>query len=164
MCVGIGAIVGVLTSVVSFAGAQADYNARAEQWKQNYTNALASGREEQSQIQLRMVQEEEGNLQQQQLANIEGAEVGAEAEVSAGSAGVGGMSLSNILTGINRKIGMKIGADKTNYLNTVAQLGAELKATNTTVQNRINSVDRPVAPNPLGFVLQGIGGALKSST
>ena len=164
MCIAaLGVITSVLSSVVSFMAAQEEYEQRAEQWRQNYTNALASGRDEQNQIQLRMAQEEEGYLQKNQLARIEGAEIAAEAEVSAGAAGVGGISLANILTGINRKIGMKIGADKQNYLNTVAQLGQEMKATNTNIENRINSVQRPTAPNPLGYMLQGIGGALKSA-
>lgn len=162
MCVAVlGLVTGILTSVVQFGAAQADYNARAEQWRQNYTNALASGREEQTAIQIRMMQEEEGLSQKTQLAQIEGAEAVASAEVSAGSAGLSGISLTNIITGLNRKVDQKISADKTNYLNTAAQLTQELKATNTNIKNRINSVQRPVAPNPLGYILGGIGGALK---
>lgn len=161
MCV--GAAVAVLSSVVSFAAAQADYQARAEQWKANYVSALASGREEQQQIQLRMMQEDDALAQKEQASRIEGAEVSADAEVSAGAAGVGGISLANIMTGINRKVDMKVQADRTNHFNTAAQLSEELKATNTNVKNRINSVARPTAPNPLGYVLQGIGGALKAS-
>ena len=161
MCV--QAAVALATSVVSFAAAQDDYNARAAQWKQNYVNALASGREEQQQLQVRMVQEQAGHSQQQQMSEIEGAEVRAEAEVSAANAGLSGISLNNILTGINRKIGQKQAAEETNYLNTVAQLGQNLKATNTNISNRINSVSTPVSPNPLGYALQGIGGALKAT-
>ncbi|CAH0343716.1 hypothetical protein [Rhizobium sp. CECT 9324] len=160
MCV--QAAVALATSVVSFAAADADYNNRAEQWKQNYVNALASGRDEQRQLQIRMIQEQAGHQQQQQLAEIEGAEVGAEAEVSAAAGGVSGISLDNILTGINQKIATKQAAEDTNYMNTVAQLGESLKATNTNIENRINSVAKPTAPNPLGYALQGIGGALKS--
>ena len=159
----VGAVVSVMSSVVSFAASQADYDARADQWKQNYVNSLAAGREEQTAIQIRMMQEEEGFSQRQQLAQIEGAEVAAEAEVSAGAAGVSGISLANILNGINRKIDMKVGADRTNYLNTATQLTQELKSTNTTIKNRINSVARPTPPNPLGYALQGIGGALKAT-
>lgn len=162
MC-SIMAAVAVAQSVVSFAAAQADYNARAEQWTQNYTNALASGREEQKSIQLRMMQEEAGSLQREQLSRIEGAQVASETENSAAAAGVGGVSLTNLLVGVQRQVDQKVSADKTNYLNTVAQLGEELKATNTNIKNRINSVQRPVAPNPLGYALQGIGGALKAT-
>lgn len=157
------AVVAVAQSVVSFAAAQDDYNNRAEQWKQNYVNALASGRDEQRQLQIRMIQEQAGHQQQQQMAEIEGAEIGAEAEVSAAAGGVSGISLDNILTGINRKIATKQAAEDTNYMNTVAQLGESLKATNTSIENRINSVAKPTAPNPLGYAFQGIGGALKAA-
>lgn len=162
MCT-IMAAVAVASSVVSFMGAQADYNARAEQYKQNRVNALAAGREEQKAIQIRMVQEDAAKTQKDQASSIEGAEVAAEAEVSAGEAGVSGISLTNILTGINRKVDMKVSADRTNYLNTAAQLTQELKATKTSMQNRINSVAQPTAPNPIGYALQGIGGALKAT-
>ncbi|KAB2662740.1 hypothetical protein F9K91_21125 [Brucella tritici] len=158
MCV--SAAVAVATSVVSFMSAQADYDLRAEQWQQNYVNALASGRDEQNQLQVRMIQEQDANVQRQHLNEIEGAEVKAEAEVSAANAGVSGISLDNILAGINRKVGMKKVADETNHMNTVAQLSHEMEATNTNIQNRINSVQRPTSPNPLGYALQGIGGAM----
>ena len=127
MCV--TAIVAIASSVVSFMSAQADYEARSEQWKQNYVNALASGRDEQKQLNIRMVQEGEAKAQRDQLNTLEGAELSAEAEVSASSAGVSGISLNSILSGINRK----------------------------------NSVQRPTSPNPLGFALQGIGGALNAT-
>ncbi len=156
------AVVAVLQSVVSFGAAQADYEARAAQWEQNYVNALASGRDEQRQLQVRMVQEQEAHAQKQQLNNIEGAEIAAEAEVSAASAGVSGISLSNIMVGISRKIGMKQVSDATNHRNAVLQIGEQMKATNTAIENRINSVQRPTAPNPLGYALQGAGGAMKA--
>jgi len=161
MCV--QAAIAVATSVVSFMGAQDDYANRAAQWKQNYVNALASGREEQQQLQVRMIQENAAHAQQEQMTEIEGAEIAAEAEVSAAGAGLSGISLDNILTGISRKIGMKQAADDTNHMNTVAQLGQELEATNTNITNRINSVAKPTSPNPLGYALQGIGGALKAT-
>ncbi|WP_266031228.1 virion core protein, T7 gp14 family [Brucella intermedia] len=162
MCT-VAAAVAIATSVVSFASAQSDYQARSDQWKQNYVNSLASGRDEQKQLQIRMGQEQDSHAQREQMNQIEGAEIAAEAEVSAAASGVSGISLTNILTGINRKIGMKMAADDTNYKNTALQLTKELDATNTNIQNRINSVQRPTSPNPLGYALQGVGGALQAS-
>ena len=155
-----GAFLSVAQSVVSFSAAMDDYNAKAEQWQQNYVNSLAAGRDEQRQISLRMMEEQDAYAQKRHLNNIEGAEIEAEAEVSAASSGLSGISLDNIMVGIGRKIGMKQEADKTNYLNTVAQLTTEMEATNTRIENRINSVQRPVKPNAAGYVLQGVGGAL----
>ena len=164
MCVAaLGIVASIAQSVVSFGAAQADYNAKAQQYKQNFQNAISSGRDDQSQIQLRFLEEQQDATQKQQQNVIEGAEIGAEAENSAGAAGVAGISVNNILTGISRKVSQKVAADKTNYLNTVAQLGQKLKGTETTMQNQINSVQKPVKPNPLGFILQGVGGALKAA-
>lgn len=165
MCISIGAALGAVLSIaqaaVSFQAAQEDYENRAEQWRQNYTNSLAASRDEQSQLGLRMIQEQESFAQRRHQSNIESAQIKAEAEVSAASSGVAGLSLDNIRAGITREVVAKEEADRTNYQNVVAQLGEETKATNTRAQNRINSVQRPRAPNPLGFLLQGIGGALK---
>ena len=64
---------------------------------------------------------------------------------------------------VARQIADKMAADNTNYRYTVAQLTTEMDATNTNIENRINSVQKPVPPNPLGYVLSGIGGALKAA-
>lgn len=159
MCV-LEAVIAVASSAVSFMGAQADYKAREAQWEQNKENALVAATEEQKQTQLRMIQEGEAKTQKDQLTHIEQAEAVASAESSAASAGVSGISLGNIIGGINAKVRMKREADETNHQNTIAQLGMELKASNTRAENRINSVARPTAPNPLGYALQGAGGAL----
>lgn len=162
MCT-ISAAVSIASSVVGFMGQQDEYDARAQQWQQNRQNALAAGRDDQQAIQLRMIQEQEALTQQQHLTEIEGAEVAAEAEVSAANSGVSGVSLQNILKGIHQKVSMKRAANLENYKNTAIQLSAQMKATNTDIENRINSVAKPSAPNPLGLALtvagQGLQGA-----
>lgn len=150
-----------MQSAVSFAADRADYDARADQWRRNYTSALASGRDEQRQLSLRMLEEEQAHVENTRQNMLEGAEVAAEAEASAAAGGVAGISFNNILAGVRRKVSDKQRIDTTNYRNTVAQLAAEKRATNTRIQNRINSVQRPMAPNPLGHILQGIGGAMR---
>ncbi len=156
----VGAVMSVAQAAVGFQAAQDDYNAKAEAWQQNYVNALASGRDEQNQLQLRMIEEEEASSQRQRQNTIEGAQVRSEAEASAAAANVGGISVSNIILGINRQIADKRTSEETSYRNKVRQLEAENKATVNKIQNRINSVPRPVAPNPAGYIIQGIGGAL----
>lgn len=155
-----GMILSVMQSVVSFAAAQEDYENKAQQWRQNYTNSLAAGRDEQRQLSLRMLQEEDAHVDSQQQNNIEGAEALSQAEASGNSSGASGISLGNILGSMRFKLAQRAQNEKTNFTNKVAQLTTEMNATNTTIQNRINSVQRPTAPNPLGFILQGIGGAL----
>lgn len=156
------AAVSIASSVVSFMGASEDYENKAAQWRQNAANSLASGVEDQKKILLRMTQEQDAFVQKRHLAEVEGAEAQAQAEVSAAEGGVSGLSLDNIVTGIQRDISRNQTADRTNYENTVVQLGAELESTNTQIENRINSMQKPTKPNPLGYALQGIGGSLKA--
>lgn len=161
MCVmAIGVAVSLAQAAVSFAAADEDYQNKAQQWRQNYTNSLAAGRDDQRQLGLRMIQEQEATSQKTTANRVEGAEVSSEAEVSIGGAGLSGISLGNIMVGINRKIAAKQAADRTNHENTIAQLKAQNDATVNQIESRINSVQRPVAPNPLGYALQGIGGAI----
>lgn len=146
--------------MVSFQAASEDYEARAAQYRQNVVNSLAAGRDEQKQILLRMNQEQDAFVQKRHQDAVEGAEAMAEAEVSAAEAGVSGLSLDNILAGIQRDVNENQTANKTNYENTVVQLQSEIEATNFRIQNNINSVQTPTKPNPLGYALQGVGGAL----
>ncbi|MBD9542219.1 hypothetical protein IB276_22500 [Ensifer sp. ENS04] len=156
------AAIAIAQSVVSFAAADADYDARVEQWQENRNAALAAGRDEQKSLTIRMAQEQEAYTQKRQMNNIEQAEAAASAEASAAASGVSGLSLDNILRGINRESTRKQSADKVNYQNTVQQLTEELKGTNTTIENRVNSVQVGSKPNPLGYALQGVGGALNA--
>lgn len=156
------AAVSVAQSAVSFGAANDEYNQRAQQWQDNRRNALAAGRDEQKALTIRMVQEQDAYAQKRHMDAMEGAEAAASAEASGAAAGVSGLSLDNILVGIGREAGAKANADKTNYANTALQLSEELKSTNTNIKNRINSVQVPTKPNPLGYVLQGVGGSLSA--
>ena len=154
------AALSVAQAAVGFQAANEDYENKALAWQQNYTNSLAAGRNEQSQLQLRMIEEEESALERIRQGKIEGAVVRSEAEASAAAANLGGISVGNILLDVDRQIAARRQAEKTNFENKARQLQQENKATVTTIQNRINSVQRPTAPNAAGFILQGIGGAL----
>jgi hypothetical protein len=156
------AAVSIAQSAVSFGAASGEYSQRAQQWQDNRRNALAAGRDEQKALTIRMVQEQDAYVQKRHMDTIEGAEAAASAEASGAAAGVSGLSLDNILVGIGREAGAKANADKTNYSNTALQLSEELKSTNTNIKNRINSVQVPTKPNPLGYALQGIGGSLSA--
>lgn len=156
------AAIAVAQSVVSFAADQADYDNRVQQWQENRNAALASGRDEQKALTIRMVQEQDAYSQKRQMNNIESAEASASAEAAGAASGVSGLSLDNILVGINREADRKQSADRINHQNTVQQLTEEMQGTNTRIENRINSVQVGTKPNPLGYALQGVGGALKA--
>jgi hypothetical protein len=118
------------SSVASFGAAQADYNAKAQQWKQNFTNAMASGVEDQKKLNLRMVQEADQFVQKRHLTEVEGAEAQAKAGTSAAEGNVGGISVQNILLGLQRDVDRNQQATQENYQNTVLQLQAENESTN----------------------------------
>jgi hypothetical protein len=141
-----------------------DYSAQAAAWKQNAINALAAGRDEQNQLLLRTAQEEEAKNQKVYLSNLEEAQRKAEAEVSAAEGNIGGISLDNVMADIGRRAAYNRTVEERNFVMTAAQLNQELRATNTRIEGRINSVPRPVAPNPLGFFLPAVGAGLKLAT
>ena len=163
MCIDPMSIVGVLSAVVGFAGQMQDYQAKSEQWKQNYVSALKAGEEEHKALDLRMSQETEAFSQKEQQTVIEGAQISAEHANSAAAAGLGGVSLKNLLVGVSQQVALKRVADQTNYRNTVVQLTAEKKSVKTRTENRINGVSRPTAPNPLSLVVDVAGAALKGA-
>ena len=157
----LGLAVGLMQSGAQFAAQSADYANQSAQWNQNYVNALASGRDEQKQLQLRSMQEEEAKNQKVYLANIEEAQKKSEAELSASEAGVGGLSIQGILVDMGRRSAFNRQTEERNWSMTAAQLTEEMKSTNTHIQQRINSVARPTAPSPFGMIASVAGGLLK---
>lgn len=155
-----GAVASGLSSVAGFAADSADYDAKAEQWRQNFTNAHAAGVDSQKQLNLRMTQEAEAYVQRRHLTEIEGAEAVAKAEVGGGN--ISGNAISNLIVGLNRSTANNQMVLKTNYQSAVAQLQKQNEATNTEIMNRVNSIQVPTAPSPLGAIASGIGGVLKA--
>jgi hypothetical protein len=157
--VGVG--LALVQGMVGHQAAMQDYNAQSQAWRQNYVNALAAGRDEQNQLLLRSMQEEDAKNQKVEVLNIEEAQRRAEAEVSAAEGGVSGISISNVLQDIGRRAAFNRQTEERNFEMTAAQLTQEMNATNTRIMGRINSVQRPVKPNALGFLLPAIGAGLR---
>jgi len=166
MCAPVLGIIGMVASVGSSlaqgAAAQADYEARSEQWRQNYVNALAAARDEQNQLTNRQLQEQSAYVQKRHLSLVEQAEKQSEAEVSAASAGVSGISVENLVQDIGRKAATNRAIAEQNWIMTANQLQAEKRATVTTAQNRINSVARPTSPSMGAYLLGAVGSGVKS--
>lgn len=157
--VGVG--MSLLSAMTSYSAAQQDYAAAAAAWRQNAVNALAAGRDEQQQLLLRTMQEQEAKDQKIGLQNIEEAQKKAEAELAAAEGGVGGISLANVISDIGRRAAFNRQTEERNYQMTAAQITQEMRATNTRIESRVNSVQRPVRPNALGFFLPAIGSGLR---
>jgi len=163
MCM--GGAGGMLSAVVGAMGAVAEYNAQVEDfnnqermWKENYGNSLAAGREEQVAIQTKAFQEQQVTSQKVEEYSREGAQAAAVAEVSAASSGVSGNGVSDLIRGIWGGAARNRYWAKENAAITAQQLTQELKATNTRMMNRINSVQRPRPPDPSGAMLKIMGG------
>lgn len=154
----LGAVVGIVGAVASFQAQQADYRAKKAAWEQNVVNAEASARDEHRQITNRFLQEQEKTTQKKHVSFIEEAQKAAAAENNAASAGVSGNSVNNIMGDIIGKSALnRTYADK-NYQFVAADLQEQLKATDTRLKGRIESMPVPQAPSPLGLIA-GIAGA-----
>lgn len=153
----LGMIAGIGQAVVGFQAQQADYQAQAAHWKQNYVNALAAGRDEQGQLLQRELQEEAAYGQKQHLSLIEEAKAKSEGIVGAAAGGVSGLSVDAMIRDVGSQAAWNRSAETENYKNTVQQLQLEKKGTVTTMQSRINSVPVPQKPSPLGLVFGIMG-------
>jgi hypothetical protein len=154
----LGAVVGIVGAIAQFQAQSDDYNAKKAAWEQNVVNAEASARDEHRQITNRFLQEQEKTTQKKHVSFIEEAQKGATAQNNAASAGVSGASVDNIVRDIAGKSALnRTYADK-NYQFVAADLSEQMKATDTRLKGRIESMPVPQAPSPLGLIA-GIAGA-----
>jgi hypothetical protein len=152
--------VGIMQAAAQNSAAQADYAAKAAIWKQNVLNSEAAARTEQVQILNNNLEEQAKTTQKKHIYDLEGAQKAALAAAQAGSAGVGGHSVDAIVGDIEGKALLNETYADENYMFTAANLQQKLKATDTTLMSRINSVERPVSPaNTVG--LTALGGVAK---
>lgn len=157
----IGMVVSMGQSMVSYMAAQQDYANKAQAWRQNYTAALVAGRHEQDQLTTRAIQENEAAAAKMHLQQVDEAKKVAEAQVSAAAGGVSGVSVANIVNDLKRSSAYNRVIIDANAKMTAAQIRQDQIASVDRIKSRINSMERPTAPNPLGFVLGAVGSALK---
>lgn len=154
----LGAVVGIMGSVASFAAKQQDYDAKAAAWRQNVVNAQAAARDDQTQLLQRNLQEQDKNIQDKHISYIEGAKKAAMAQASAAAGGVTGISVDNIVADIQGKSALNRTYADMNYKYKAAQIQTQLTGTVTTMQSRIDSMPRPISPSPLEMIV-GIAGS-----
>lgn len=158
----LGFAVSVAQGITEYAAQVQDYNKAETAWQANYVNSLSAAVDEQKALQLRTMQEQDASAQRQHLINVETATAGAEARVRANSAGVGGISVDNIVRDIQRVGATNRAIDDANYRATAQQLTAEMGATNTRATNRINSMTRPTKPSLLGTIFKIAGAGINA--
>ena len=154
-----GFVVSAASTVMGFAAQEAQANAQDAAWQQNYVSSLAAARDSQNQITMRQAQEADAASQKDHMVAIQTAQKGAEVAAAAGSGGVSGTSVDSLIQDVDRQGSLNQLAIQRNFQMTVTQLQKEKEATNTTAENRINSMSRGNHPNPLaaGIAIAGAG-------
>lgn len=165
MCV---ALAGMMSMAVNMMGAaaqasaaQADYNAKAERYKQNVVNSWAAARDEQGQILLRQIEEQESTAQKIKISQLDEAEKAAESVAATAMSGVSGISVDNLTADLHRRGSFNRMVDRRNLEITMAQLSKEQEATHTRALNRINSVAIPTKPNSAAPFISALGSGLR---
>lgn len=138
---------GAAQTVVGYLGQQ-------ETAKQQREAAIASDVEAQNQLTLRQVQESQALAQKKQDQNVEEAIALSEVEASATARGVGGLSVSNLLTDVKRRAAYNRRTAQDNHDMTIQQMAAEKKGSSSVATQRVKAAQ---GPSPLQLVA-GLGG------
>jgi hypothetical protein len=100
---------------------------------------------DQQQLTMRELQEQEALAQREQAINLEEAEIKATATVGGIEAGVGGISMDNLLADVSRRAARNRVTERTNTRNTITQIQMEKRGSASQAQSRVNSAPRPSA-------------------
>lgn len=168
MCMVAGAIIGAVLSVaqaaVGFAQAQQQADDQNAYYESNRRAAVVAGTDRYASINNQLLQKREAAAQEMMTKRIEAMKTRATAKVSAGEAGVTGLSVNALLDDLDRQHARQLAAIKKNYEWERANNEDELVATRNNTISRINSVRQARNPSPAAFAIQaagGIVGALK---
>lgn len=160
MCGPLAPVLGLAFGVM---GQFAQYNAEKQQaamteaaYQQNKSNAHTALRSDYSQNNLRAIQEGEKKSAEDQKARIQQAKLKAKSRLSAGEAGITGISVSNLTADIATQASTEAASREYNYISTINQLQEEGKSAQARAQSRIDSAPRGVKPSKLGLIA-GIG-------
>ena len=162
MCVAtipaLGIIASIGQAVVGFAAAS---QAAAEQnayWEENRRAAIQAANDRYAALAYQTLQEREKASQELFEKQIEAMKARATAAVSAGEAGVTGLSVDALMQDFLAQQGRQFQAIKTNYEIRKQYNYDEAVAYYHHTIGRINSVRRASKPSPLPFVFQALGG------
>jgi hypothetical protein len=146
---------GVLSFAVGAAQQVVQYQAQVQESKATQENALKAYANDQAQLSRRQMQEQDAASQKANTLNKEEAVKTSEVELSASSAGVSGVSVSNLVADVHRRASESRVNQFINTKAAIEQLQQEKKGAQNTAQGRINSAPRPSA---LGLIA-GIAGS-----
>jgi hypothetical protein len=156
----LGAVVSLAQGAAGFASAQQQADSQNDYYMENARAAQAATRNQYENIQIRQMQEKEASDQKAQENSVAALEKRGQAQVSAGEAGVSGLSVDALVGNLFQQEGRNWMAINTNLQMTDQNLRTEMDNAKAGGQSRINSVRTADNPSPLPFILQGVSGAL----
>lgn len=164
MCVAaLPAILGIAQAASGFAGASAEANAQNAYYEQNRVAAVAAAGDRYASLNNKTLQERQRATQELFQKQIEALQTRATATVSAGEAGVTGLSVDALEQDLLAQQGRQRAAIETNYEIERSYNQDEAVATYHNTISRINSVRQAARPSPIPFILQGAGAAFKGA-
>ena len=161
----IGPIIGMASSAASaavgFANQQQQYSEESKQYAQNVTNAEQDARTSYERLNAQEMENNQQYAEKSQLNVIDAAQKQSSVVASAATSGVSGNVVTGLVNEIGTSIGMK-GAELSRQWQATADQAEGEKTTATEQEtSRIDAIAPPVAPNPAGAIIGGIGGGLK---
>lgn len=142
--------------IIGGASSVAEHSARSEASRANRAESLRAMREASKDISLLEVQQQDATARTIFETDRQARSTQALARVSAGEAGVTGVSVEALLGDIDRKLGEFTTAEKRNLSMAIAQLQREKISGRQVAQSRIAAVPPP-SPFALGISLAAQG-------
>lgn len=147
-------------SLLSFQGQKAEAEAQNQMYDLNRENALASMRNEYQAAGLRQLEEGDANAQQAFSTRQLQAQQMAAGNVSAGEAGISGISVERVLGNLAAQAGQDITLGDRNLAMTNNSIDSNLRSTRLQTKARIESESKGVKPSALGAIFKfGVGAA-----
>jgi hypothetical protein len=164
MCVGLpilGAVAAIGQGIMGYMGAQAEYQAREDQYAANLTNAKTAMNDRTDAIQSRVLQEKAAASQQIQEAQIKGLQSRSQMRLAAAESGVSGVTVDAMMSDVLAQEARYISNTKTNFDYSRDYWIGEGKATAAQAQSQVNSVQRMAKPSFLPYAISAFGQALQ---
>lgn len=150
----VGLAISSAQAVIGYQAESAAADVQNEMYRQNALNANQSAINQYNDVALRRSQEQEAAGQKKIETARDARAAAAETTVSAGTAGVSGLSVQGLLQEIMGREGTANASIDRNLQMTEQQLTNQMKGIEAETTNRINSVQRAPKPSFLNAGLQ----------
>lgn len=164
MCVGLpvlGMAAGLAQAVTGYAGANAEYKAQEQRYKENLANTKTATEDRYSAINTRVMQENAAASQDLQEVNIDALKARGSMRTAAAEGGVTGVTVDAIINDTLAKQGRYANNVQKNFDYQRNYWLGEGNAARAQGQSSVNSVPRGTKPSFLPFAVQFLSSAIK---